>query len=111
MWLLLELLALSAKHPSPHDFLSEHKVPVHAVCEPYAASPFVVAPATEINININNSTKPALHNPREVSTLRFDHIETNTTPPSWLTSTPRTSQAKLVLAKHEDAQALSLIHI
>ena len=105
MWLLLELLALSAKHPSPHDFLSEHKVPVHAVCEPYAASPFVVAPATEINININNSTKPALHNPIEVSTLRFDHVETNTTPPSWLTSTPRTSQAKLVLAKHEDAQA------
>tara|TARA_B100000795_G_scaffold242836_1_gene206347 strand:+ start:291 stop:572 length:282 start_codon:yes stop_codon:yes gene_type:complete len=87
MWLLL---ALAAKHPSPHGFRSGNKVPVHAVCESHVGSLFVVAPANE---NKLLSTKPALQNPSEVSTLRFDHIETNTTPPSWLTSIPHKQAA------------------
>jgi len=87
------LLALAAAHPSPHDFLSGNDAPAHAVCESYINSLFV-APA---NDNNSLSIKPA-H--LEVTTLRLDHIDTNTTPPSWLTSIPHTSQAKLVLAKH-----------
>ena len=87
------LLTLAAAHPSPHDFLSGNDAPAHAVCESYINSLFV-APA---NDNNSLSIKPA-H--LEVTTLRLDHIDTNTTPPSWLTSIPHTSQAKLVLAKH-----------
>ena len=93
------LLAYAAAHPSPHGFLTEESVPAHAVCESYvgSASRFV-APA---NDNNTLSTKQARYNPPEVIARRFDHIDTNTAPPSWLTSTPHTSQAKLVLAPCE----------
>jgi len=94
-----KLLLIGLSLASCYGSLSGTNVPAHAVCESYVDSaPLVVAPA---NDSTTISIKQARFNPSaEVNTQRFDHIETNTTPPSWLTSTPHTSQAKLVLAQH-----------
>ena len=95
----MKLLLIGLSLASCYGSLSGKNVPAHAVCESYVDSaPRVVAPA---NDSTTISIKQARFNPSaEVNTQRFDHIETNTTPPSWLTSTPHTSQAKLVLAQH-----------
>ena len=103
------LLAFALAGPSPHGFLSEYKsvYDAHAaVYESYVGSAFIVdTPATkDFKFTEDFSIVDATQLSSLQAITRPLNYPTNMTGHSRLTNKSRTSQAKLVLARHEDAR-------